>query len=115
MSDDPLEYLGPDPTAQITNQRRSALAEAYAYRDLFGAYGSAVVAGLFAYHDRLPGPTGAPATPLPLNTPSRAVLVAGHYSAIEDFDGATVDELTNNLGLGEAEAAAALRALGHST
>ena len=103
------DFLGPDPTAQITNQRRSALAEAYAYAELYGrTLASSTVAGFLAYHDTLPGPTGAPPTPLPLNLPGRAPLIAAHYNAVEDFDGATVDELTTNvpaLSLGDAEAA----------
>ncbi len=107
--------MGRDPGAQITNQRRSALATAYAYDQAFGpGLASATKAGLLAYHDTLPGPTG-PARALPLNLPARAKLVAAHYNALEDFDGATVAELGANVPtLSTSEAAAVLRALGYT-
>lgn len=112
---DSPDFLGADPTAQITNQRRSALAMAYAYDQAYGpAFASATRAGLLAYHDALPGPTGAPARALPLNLPRRAALIAAHYNAVEDFDGATVAELVANILLTESDAAAVLRALGYT-
>lgn len=51
-----------------------------------------------------------PGTALPATFPHRSQLVAVGYSAVEDLDGATVDELTTNTDLNAREAAAVVAA-----
>lgn len=46
-----------------------------------------------------------PATPLPVDFPSRSKLVSANYTAVEDVDGASLQELQRHgLSLGEADA-----------
>jgi hypothetical protein len=49
-------------------------------------------------------------TALSLTFPARTLLVAAGYTAIEDLDGATADELQRNAGLTASEAEAAIAA-----
>lgn len=92
--------------AQINNQRRILLLQAF---EMDRAEEKGLSTSLRGQLRTMPG------TPLPLSTPARAKFTAPAvaYLAIEDFDGASVDELVMNVpALTRAEAAAALAALG---
>lgn len=52
----------------------------------------------------------APGTALPATFPLRSVLVAAGYGKVEDFDGASQDELVFTLGLTTAQATSVLAA-----
>lgn len=52
-----------------------------------------------------------PGTPLPVDFPSRDRLVAAHYTAIEDLQGADEDELIAVVGLTQYQARIVLGAL----
>jgi hypothetical protein len=52
-----------------------------------------------------------PGTPLPAEFPHRATLAAAGYTAMEDLDGADVDELVDLVGLRRAEATSVIAAM----
>lgn len=94
---------GEGGAALINNQRRSYLLQSF---EMLAQERMGLVNTLRAQQARLPG------TPLPSTLPGRAKLIAAHYAAVEDLDGASVDELRENAGLTRTEASAALAALG---
>ncbi len=65
---------------------------------------SFAMAGVYrAKHDELTG-----STPLPVGFPFLTLLQDNAYTAWEDFDGATLDEVCRNIGLGPMDAQAVL-------
>lgn len=52
-----------------------------------------------------------PGTDLPSDFPGRAKLIASGYSAVEDIEGATIDELVTYAGLSYSAARAAVAAV----
>ncbi len=87
----------------FTSHRRYCLLKAYAaIRD-----GDGPDLGLTWFGKQ----AAASGTALADDFPSRAALVAAHYSTEEDLDGATVDELVTNASLSRKQATAALAAL----
>jgi hypothetical protein len=73
-----------DPSQQVRSVRRYYLLERLAAcaRDDFA------IASVFRAKQE-----AEPATPLPADFPSRAVLVAAGYSTVEDINGADLEEL----------------------
>lgn len=88
--------------SEVRTARRHRLLKSQAARSIGDAGLSALWLGK---HD------ATAATALPTTFPSREALAAAHYTAVEDLDGATEDELAEQAGLSRASAREALAAL----
>lgn len=90
-----------DASQGVTNARRHRLLKSR----VAAAIGDrALAATWLGKHDAMPG------RPLPDGFPARAALEAAHYTAIEDLDGASADELAE-VGIPRADAHAAIAAV----